>query len=230
MRLHNLTREEADFLIDNMDFPHTEIKYQKKYKLVIEDRERLTPTELLYWLSFGVREDTLRLFNVRGVDRLTAGKSVLYAYSEDQAAFSYRGGQNLEAWQFYSPNPKSFWRKGSFVLGLDQLPRVGDNLVFTSGLKDGLAFFEASGLPFVAWSGEGAWRQCGKYLEGLRKRFKNIYTLFDPNSAGKLATLTFKKELNVPPLKFDYPDERDIADLSRDCGASFLGERIFKAL
>ena len=240
MKLFGIPYEDAEVLLEG-DIPEgIEIKTKKRYKLFIEDRDTLTQSELLWWMSYGIQEDTLNLFNVRGVDTLKAGSNKIFdkgtAYLKEgtfknKVAFSYRGGPDLSTWHFYCPDPKFFYRKGNTLFGLEQLPKVADNLVILSGAKDCMAFFEASGLPVLSGSGEACYNHLKPHIAGLRRRFRNIWTLMDPDAAGQIATLTLKKELDLPPFPFKYPDtKQDIANLSKNLGLGWLANEIKQAL
>lgn len=240
MDIYGLTKEEAEQKLLTLDLP-TGIKIfrQSRSNLFIEDRPKLNAPELSWWASYNVPEHVLREYNVYGTDRLEAeyeGKrKVIFDKGWNRISFNYRGGTNLEEFQWYQPDQpnakKNFKRKGNFIYGWDQLPYKGEFLCILSGMKDGLCFYTASGQRFIAPSGEGAWRQVGKLLPELKQRFKNIVTLMDPDFPGVQATRTFQTELGINPLKFRYIDDKmDIAQLSQVFGLDWLSERIEEGL
>lgn len=236
MDIYNLSQPEAEQKLLTLDLP-TGIKIfrQSRSNLYIEDRPKLNAPELAWWASYNVPKEVLYEYRVYGVDSLESeynGKK-RYVFHKDwnRVSFNYRGGKDLEEWQWYQPEPKNFKRKGNFIYGWDQLPYKGENLCVLSGMKDGLCFYTASGQRFIAPSGEGAWRQVGKLLPELKQRFKNIYSLMDPDFPGVQATRTFQTELGINPLKFRYIDnEMDIAKLSQVFGIDWLHERIREGL
>lgn len=231
MRLHNVDKERAKEMLETLEMPEVvEYKRQKKYKLQIEDRPKLNEKEIDWWGRYGVTQDTLEFFDVWGVDRCLAGESVLYSKENNGVAYSYRGGPDLEFAQFYSPDPKKFWRIGMFIFGWNQLPYIGDDLIILSGGKDCMACYEGTGIPVLSGSGEGCWKQFQPHMPVLRRRFKRIWSLHDPDHPGIMATRTFKEQLDVPPAGFIYPDLRDIADLCRDEGVEIIGQEILKAI
>jgi len=232
MRLHNVTLEEAEKMLETLEIPEvTEYKRQAKYKLQVIDREQMNLDELRWWAKFNVGEDLLADYNVRGVDSLFAGSNIIYSNENGLPAFTYRGGDELTEWQFYQPEPKTFWRYGNFIYGLDQLPYFVDDLIICSGMKDGLCVVEASGIPFIAGSGEGAYKQIEKILPMLKRRAKRLWTLMDPDAPGVMATRAFKEELQIPPFPFKYVDDKmDIAKLSQTMGINWLSDRFKQAL
>lgn len=246
MRIHDITFEQAEEMIEKLDIPEVmEFRRQKKYKLRVEDREEFTDRELAWWQEYSVGEETLIDYNVYGVDRLWAGKKLMYDSANSGPAFTYRGGKDLTEWQFYCPDPKTFWRYGNFIYGWDQLPYTMEDLVIVSGMKDGLVFYEATGMPFIAGSGEGAYKQIGAMLKTLRKRAKRLWTLMDPDAPGQMATRAFmepeeqwlkelgmtREEVSIPPFPFKYPnDKEDIAALAKSRGLEYLTPKLTTAI
>lgn len=232
MDIYGIPEPEAEEKLRTLDLPvGAQIFRQSRSTLFMDDRPELNDKEIALWETFNVPVSVLNEYNVYGVDHFEAeyeGKrKVLFDKSWNRVSFSYRGGKELADYQWYQMSPKNFKRKGNFVYGLDQLPYKGENLCILSGMKDGMCFYAASGQRFIAGSGEGAWRQVGKLLPELKQRFKNIYSLFDPDFPGVQATRTFQTELGINPLRFKYIDDKmDIAQLSQVFGLDWLHERI----
>ncbi len=84
-----------------------------------------------------------------------------------------------------------------------------DDLLIVSGMKDGMCTVEASGLPFLAGSGEGAYKQFQKLMPILKRRAKRIWTLLDPDFPGVTGTAAFKQEVDIPPFPFHYVNQRE---------------------
>lgn len=241
MALHSVDIDTAKAMLDE-ELPELKIKRQERYNLEIQEHP-LTQEEIKWWSQFNVTERTLRKHNCYGVESLYCerrwGKDYLYRYDPLFPCFSYRSGDN---WQYYQPEigtrPKKFWRVGTFIGGWDQLPYTGDTVVIVSGAKDGFVFHEATGIPILWGSGEGAYRQFQPKVKELKRRFKNVFTLFDPDPAGQTATEIFSANrvpkghpLLIPPIGFKYLDlERDIADLSREYGLDFIKNRIINRI
>lgn len=241
MAVHGVDIEEAERMLDELDLPETvEIKQRKKNRMYMIDRQKLTKAELNWWREYHVSEKTLKKYNVYGVISLYSATGPILERGviktragtfDSRIAFSYRGGKDLNEWQFYCPDPKTFFREGNFIYGWDQLPYTMDKLVLVSGMKDGLCLHEATGLPFLAGSGEGAYLQFEKILPTLKRRAKKIYTLMDPDGPGLDATEAFREHLGIEPLDFKYIDEKqDIADLSKRFGLAWLERRIIQSL
>lgn len=240
MAIHNVDRESAIEMLDALDLPEIEgIKRSQKAVLTIWDGTKFSAKELAWWAQYHVSEPTLQKYHVRAVHTLRYGHNHILQNGiiktrqgtfADKIAFSYRGGEDLQDWQFYCPDPKTFFRRGNFIYGWDQLPYLSDILIIVSGMKDGLVLHEATGLPFLAGSGEGCYKQFEKLLPTLKRRAKKIHTLLDPDPPGRMGTDAFSS-IGIEPLNFKYIDnKKDIAKLSQKFGIEWLGKRIFSSL
>lgn len=241
MAIHKVDAEEAEQMLNDLDLPEVaEIRQRKRTRLYMIDRPKLTKKELDWWREYNVSEPTLKKYNVNGVISLYSATGPILERGiiktkagtfDNRIAFSYRGGKDLTEWQFYCPDPKTFFREGNFIYGWDQLPYTMDRLILVSGMKDGLALHEATGLPFLAGSGEGAYLQFEKLMPELKRRATEIRTLMDPDGPGRDATEAFREHLSIQPLDFQYVDEKqDVAALSKRFGKGWLERRIIKSL
>ena len=241
MALHGVEREEAERMLNELDLPETvEIPKQRRNRLYMIDRQQLNRAELNWWRQYHVSEKTLKKYNVYGVISLYSATGPIFERGvvktkagtfDGRIAFSYRGGKDLNEYQYYCPDPKSFFREGNFIYGWDQLPYRMDKLLIVSGMKDGLVAYEATGIPFLAGSGEGAYLQFEKLLPVLSKRAKQIWTLMDPDPPGQDATEAFRTHVGIDPLPFRYVDtKQDVADLSKRFGLDWVQNRIINSL
>jgi hypothetical protein len=241
MALHGVEREEAERMLNELDLPETvEIPKQRRNRLYMIDRQQLNRAELNWWRQYHVSEKTLKKYNVYGVISLYSATGPIFERGvvktkagtfDGRIAFSYRGGKDLNEYQYYCPDPKSFFREGNFIYGWDQLPYRMDKLLIVSGMKDGLVAYEATGIPFLAGSGEGAYLQFEKLLPVLSKRAKQIWTLMDPDPPGQDATEAFRTHVGIDPLPFRYVDKKqDVADLSKRFGLDWVQSRIINSL
>lgn len=245
MDIYGVDEKEAKLRLSKMDLPGV-AKVHRKSRNTLEmyDRPGLNKKELEWWKTGHVTKKTLEKFNTYGTDRLVIhgekhGKSYsaeVFNAKTGLVSFSYRGGVDLEEFQWYQPeqhNPygkKDFLRNGNFIYGWDQLPYKVEVLTVLSGMKDGLAFHEASGEYFLAMSGEGGWRQLKALLPQLKRRCGQIRTLMDPDFPGVAATGKFIEKLDIHPLPFKYVDKkRDVFQLSRDFGKEWLSWRLDEA-
>jgi hypothetical protein len=222
--IHGITYWEAKQMIDSAEFPEVKPKSRRSttYRPVWD---KLNYSEILWWSEINVRYPTLVRYKVKGA-RMLVGWGVMYDGKE--IAFYYVG-EVKTCWQMYSSKPKRFHKNGSWILGWEQLPLTGDVLLIVSGMKDGLVTYEC-GFNFIAGSGEGDWESISRLLPELRLRFRRIFTLLDPDKAGREATERYK-EIGVNPLPFTYPNTRhDIAELSKRRGLKWLKSELWKNL
>lgn len=239
MDLYNISEKEAKERLAKMDLPGA-VQVYRKSRSVLEmfDRPELNREELAWWAEYNVSPKTLKKYKVYGVDKLLVhgekGTKEIFNKENGILSFSYRGGKDLEEWQWYQPDQdgakKNFFRNGNFIYGWDQLPFKGGDLTTLSGMKDLMPFYEACGEAAMAGSGEGAWRQIKALMPQLKRRFKRFWSLMDPDFPGIQATGKFIEELDINPLPFKYLDQkRDIAQLSRDKGLEWLSYRLYNS-
>lgn len=210
----------------------TEVRRQRRYRLNAVAGP-LRHRHLAWWAQYGVTQKTLEAYEVHGTVELWSDRKHGRWVIDDGSgvSFLYLGGSLKDEWQYYRPDPKTFWRKGTFIYGWEQLPYMGETLIIASGMKDGLVVHEATGLPFLAPSGESSWRVFKELTPKLRRRFRFIYTLLDPDGPGIEASAVWERENGVKPLPFRYVDhKRDIAALAKDYGLSFVEGRIEEAI
>lgn len=176
--------------------------------------------ELAYWEPYNITAKTLKRYGVCGLRALFINKEVAMTSTKKEPAFVYMLDSAEKAWQVYRPDPKRFYlvNMGSQLLGERQLPWTGEELFVVSGMKDGLVLAE-TGRVFVAGSGENKSHPLFDNLEYLKKRFRNVYVVFDNDSAGRKAQASFAEKYKVTELKLAWPvDSGDLADVSRDYG------------
>lgn len=224
MDIHDISYGEACDLIESADFPAVNPKTQrtKNHNLWWDN---LNYSELLWWEQYHITLPTLRKYKVFGARQMISDGEVSYDWRKDSMAFVYLG-ETKDVWQFYKyktpASKKRFQRKGSFLLGYEQLPLTGKKLFISSSMKDGLCLREA-GEWFISGAGETDSTNIASVLPELRLRFREIFILLDPDAAGKKAELRLQEKLNLPIFPFPYPnDSDDIADLTKNYGIKWL--------
>lgn len=224
MHIWGISFWEAREIIEKSDFPIIPTKAKKESEYTIKYGS-LDFSELLWWDQYHISARTLKKYKVYGLRKVWRDKKLTYDSSK-QMAFVYLG-ENRDLWQIYAPKKrysrKWMQRNGTFLLGFEQLPLVGETLLIVSGMKDGLALYEATKIPFISGCGEGDTVNIAKVLPELKLRFRNIFTLLDPDTPGRKATAKFQEVLKIPPHPFLYPNAKDdLADLSKRFGLNYL--------
>ena len=97
------------------------------------------------------------------------------------------------------------------IQGWEQLPESGDLLIITKSYKDVMLLYEYN-IPAIAPNGEYVIIS-EEVINSLKKRFKNIFILFDNDLAGVKNSHKYKKAYNDIPIIFlKRKYSKDISD------------------
>jgi DNA primase len=85
------------------------------------------------------------------------------------------------------------------------VPEYGDRICICSSLKDALCLWANTGIPSLAVQGEG-YTMSNTAINELKRRFRDIYILFDNDKAGlengiKFAEITGFNNLVLPTIE-----------------------------
>lgn len=197
------------------------VKERQKSKIEIKVR-KWRPHDINYWKSYGISLDWLKYADVYPISHkiITKGDK-RYIFGADKYAYAYleRKEGNLSI-KIYQPFNKEGFKwctsTDSSVISLwTKVPEYGDKICICSSLKDALCLWSNTGIPCLATQGEG-YNMSDTAINELKRRYKNIYILFDCDEAGlidgeKLSKLTGFTNLVLP--KFE--GGKDVSDLYR---------------
>lgn len=172
-----------------------------------------------YWLSYGVSLEWLRYSEVYPISHIIWIKEGnTYTLSADKYAYAYvehkEGRVTLKIYQPFNKKHKWLNKHDRSVISLwAKIPEYGDKLVICSSLKDALCLWSNTGIPAIAVQGEG-YGISDTALRELRRRYKQIYILFDNDEAGlqdgvKLSKQTGFTNVVLPSFK----GGKDVSDL-----------------
>lgn len=176
--------------------------------------------DIEYWKSYGVSLEWLNYAEVYPISHMIWIKGdnryVMSAYKYAYAFVEHKEGKDTI--KVYQPlgERKHKWvnKHDRSVISLwTKIPEYGDKLVICSSLKDALCLWSNTGIPAIALQGEG-YGISNTALQELKRRYKQIYILFDNDEAGladgeKLAAQTGFTNVVLPPFK----GGKDISDL-----------------
>ena len=199
----------------------TKIMIREKAKSQIEIRVRdWKKHDQEYWESYGISIDWLKYANVCPISHkiITKGGK-RYIFGADKYAYAYierkEGNVSIKIYQPFNKNGfKWCTSTDSSVISLwTKVPTSGDKICICSSLKDALCLWSNTGIPSIATQGEG-YTMSNTAINELKKRYKNVYILFDCDEAGlvdgeKLSKQTGFTNLVLP--KFD--GGKDVSDL-----------------
>lgn len=190
-------------------------------QIQITDR-KFTQTELKWWESFGVHEDTLKKFKVHSCENVFLNGNYFGSPTSKTSMFGYYCGKKNgeELWRIYMPQRKTYRFLSNtgktFIQGAKQLPETGNVLIITKSLKDVMALYEL-GISAIAPCSEVLFIS-DQQLKKLQERFKNVIVIYDNDLPGIQGMQRIKKA--HPELKFFW--------IPRDSGAKDISDYIKK--
>jgi hypothetical protein len=219
------------------------IRYEKKIsddvvKLDVKSR-KFNASDEKFWKSFGIDMKTLLKYRVSPIShifyntKIAAIGSFAYVFKEFKDSMT-----SLTIYQPYSKLNK--WKKShdsSVFYGWSQLPASGDTLVITKSMKDVMTIDSITGIPAVALQNEKI-KPKKHIIEQLKKRFKNIYLLYDNDynnevagklNYGRVFGRSIAEEFDL--IQIEIPDHiaiehtaKDLSDLAKNAGEKYVKE------
>lgn len=218
--------------IQNASKPEVrEIKVQPKFEseketfIQVEIKD-FSESELKWWNSFGISEQTLKKYKIYSVKTVFLNGSIYAQSTQHSPIYGYYFGkkENIEQWRIYIPKRKEFRFIGNVstktIQGYKQLPESGKLLVITKSMKD-VCLLSTLGIPAVAPNSETQF-VTDKMLDEFRSRFKNIVLLYDNDLTGVRFMNKIRKQhrdliVCMIPRKYEA---KDISDFYQKYGKS----------
>lgn len=221
MEMYGLTYKEAlDRIISdfncNIDIiQNNNITVKKKERK--EERPKLfyvtkkyNKEELDYWLSYGIKKETLDYFNVKSVSYYNSSSSDKIHFSfKFNPIFAYLVKDKVK---LYKPKGNFYekWRTNIVdeIQGLEQLRYEKDILIITKSLKDVMVLYEI-GIEAIALNSEHEFISNELYDE-LKSRYKKIILLLDNDKTGIEASSKHAKQHHIQYYYFGLKSRLDI--------------------
>ena len=218
--------------IQNASKPEVrEIKVQPKFEseketfIQVEIKD-FSESELKWWNSFGISEQTLKKYKIYSIKTVFLNGSIYSKSTQHSPIYGYYIGkkENIEQWRIYIPKRKEFRFIGNVstktIQGYKQLPESGKLLVITKSMKD-VCLLSTLGIPAVAPNSETQFVS-DKMLDEFRSRFKNIVLLYDNDLTGVRFMNKIRKQhrdliVCMIPRKYEA---KDISDFYQKYGKS----------
>lgn len=181
-----------------------------------------TEKELNWWLDFGISKKLLKKYKIYSLQNVFIDGELKFSSSEKCPIYGYYFGKDKnknEKWKIYFPLKTEYRFLNNLskkvLQGYHQLPKIGDLLVITKGMKDCITFY-SYGISAVAPSSESTF--CSdKQIEEFKQRFKHIIVMYDQDKAGKHNM--YKIRSNYPELDYfvipRYLKAKDFSDLRK---------------
>lgn len=204
-----------------MEYTKTVLTQTTKSRIEVETKE-FSKKELDWWNSFGVSLSTLNKFKVFSIKSVFLNGFYFSSSTESSPIYGYYGGTDShgdELWRLYMPTKRNYrflsnW-SSTMIQGAKQLPKENDYIVITKSLKDVMALYEF-GVIAIAPNSENLFLTENQY-EKLKRRFKDIYLLYDRDLPGvKSANKIRKKFTDLKVLL--TPKVKDFTDYVKKYG------------
>lgn len=176
--------------------------------------------DIEYWNEFGIPLEWLKYADVYPIShKIIIKDDRRMVFAADKYAYAYAEfKENKTTLKIYQPfNTSGFkWSNNhdkSVISLWTKIPEYGDRVCICSSLKDALCLWANTNIPAIAVQGEG-YKISDTAINELKRRYKNIYILFDNDEAGlldgvKLAESTGFKNIVLPNID----GAKDISDL-----------------
>lgn len=207
----------VDFnLIDNDKYKDTIKKYReiKDVPRVYSFEYKPWNTHLInYWRKYisWITIDDLNRYNIRPLLSYSIDGNILYTVKYNEIAFVYQLDKYI--FQVYAPfklqNQLKFLTTANKILGLKTLDPDADYVVIIKSAKD-FTLSRLLGLNSVGILAETM--RLTLDAEIAIQNYKYKFTLFDPDWAGKRASIYYKQNYGTIPLLFGDGYEKDLSD------------------
>lgn len=176
--------------------------------------------DIKYWESYGVSKEWLEYANVYPIShKIITKNDRKYTFGTDKYAYAFvekkEGNTSIKVYQPFNKNGfKWCTSTDRSVISLwTKVPSEGERICVCASLKDALCLWANTGIPSVAIQGEG-YIMSDTAVNELKRRFKNVYVLFDNDPPGlidgeKLSKLTGFTNIVLP----HFEGGKDISDL-----------------
>lgn len=197
--------------------------------------------DIEYWEQYGISKDFLIKSNTYPISHIISSKNnKIYTINADKYAYvfvEYKDNiKSIKIYQPYSTKYKWINKHNTAVWDLwSKLPNTGKHLIITSSRKDALCIWENTGIPATNLQTEICMPK-KHIINQLKKRFKNIYILYDNDytkeiNTGELNALKFVNKFNLIKLTLpQYLGVKDTSDLCKKYGRNKVKEIIYNLI
>lgn len=176
--------------------------------------------DIEYWQSYGVPLSFLKYANVFPIShKIIVKGDQEYVFGADKYAYAFvekkEGKVTIKIYQPFNKQGYKWSNKhDKTVVSLwTKIPEKGDKLVICSSLKDALCLWANTGIPALATQGEG-YSMSETAINELKRRYKQVYILFDNDKPGLEDGLKLSKETGFINLVLPaFEGGKDVSDL-----------------
>ena len=188
----------------------------KKAKIITIQPQAFTKTDVDYWGQYGIEIADLVKFDVSSCRYVWLNGDLIRQYSTNNPVYAYEfTGYGYKHYKVYCPlaDRKRKWLfsgTSEDIEGYNCLPLLAPYVVITKSLKDVIVLYKY-GVPAISLQGEGNKLEIS-LVDKLKKRFENIITFYDNDTAGIKGSKKIEAEYGIPYLLI--PDKYNCKDIS----------------
>lgn len=191
------------------------IKPKKVLDLKIAEKE-FTHAELKFWKQYDdtVTPEILKEYHIHSLRSAWLDGKQIYDYSNYDLAFYYHltNGYN---YQLYNPNKffnttKFIQTKNTYKIGYHTQNKKANYVLIIKSYK---CYFVSRRLGINSIGQLTETMLFDKaFMKELQANYEHIFTLFDNDKTGKMASINYKNRYNTIPLLFPPHMEKDLSD------------------
>lgn len=217
---------------DRVEFTGDNIKeadvIKKAKKLVQFKPRKFIDKDYEYWGQYRITKDILMEYHVYAASAVFINKVKVWSDSKNNPIYVYHFPRtdNIKAYRPFGTKDKKWISNASNewdIQGYDQLPDTGDLVIFTKSLKD-VMVLRSMGYAAIATHGENHYIN-PDFIRHMKKRFKNIVSLYDDDEAGRLGASRLEEDFDIPSMFLRIINgTKDISDYVKDFGYDYAKE------
>ena len=181
--------------------------------------------DIEYWASYGITLEWLKYAEIYPIShKIVIKDGHRYVFGADKYAYAYvEHKEGKVTLKIYQPkNTKGYkWsnKHDKSVVSLwTKIPEYGDKVCICSSLKDALCLWSNLGIPALSIQGEG-YNMSNTAVNELKRRYKEIYILFDNDEAGLKDGLSLSESTGFINLVLPkFKEGKDISDAYKVLG------------
>jgi len=196
--------------------PLTKVSYIEDNEVLISYTiQPFTGFDILYWQKFNIDISLLTFYNVYSIKILSVKEHQFNSYWRNPMYVYTYNKDNFKIYKPFDNKKYKFMRigKGELLEGYDQLDWVGNLLIITKSQKDVMCL-RSFGYNAISLQSETS-RLSEDTYRLLKKRFKNIVSLYDKDMSGVQGSNRLLISYNIPQLFID--DKYNVKDISDFC-------------
>ncbi len=189
-------------------------------------RKAFTKADLAFWEQFGIKEDTLKQYNVSALKAFQVNTVNQDVATQDNPIYAWKVFNHFKIYRPLAAKELK-WRNSLQLFdiqGFEQLNEQGDLLIITKSLKDVMLLRE---LGYDAIAPPCETSQIPEVIiNNLKTRFKRIVIFYDNDKAGRAGAEKLNQTYNFSMIFLNGNEPKDITDYFKENGLESTVNRL----